>query len=409
MSKKILLLTLNDIEDIEQVGIYTDLLRQLRDMGHHIYVVRPIERREKGKTELIERNGATILKVRTLNITRCNFIEKGISTLSIESLFIQAIKHYLKDIRFDLVLYSTPPITFSGVVSFLKKRDGSKSFLLLKDIFPQKAVDMKLLRSGGILHKFFRRKEKELYDISDFIGCMSPANSNYILEHNHIDPQKVTISPNSIDISRVDTSHFDKQQLKRLFKLPDNKLIFIYGGNLGIPQGINNLIWLINKTRQDSRIFFVIAGSGTYYDKLKTECEGKENVKLFQYLPREEYDQLVKCADIGMIFLSQYFEIPNFPSRLIAYMSAKLPIFCITDKATDIGRIATNNGFGYAVELNKSPLTNQRAVQSQILSTIDEIVTNKEKLPVMGKLGYEFMEQNYSAKKQAEDIILALR
>lgn len=409
MSKNLLLLTLNNIEDIEQVDIYTDLLRQLRDKGHHIYVVRPIERRKKGKTELIERNGATILKVRTLNITKCNFIEKGISTLSIESLFIKAIKHYLRDIKFDLVLYSTPPITFSGVVSYLKQRDGAKSYLLLKDIFPQNAVDMKLLRSGGILHKFFRRKEKELYNISDFIGCMSPANSDYILEHNHIDPQKVTISPNSIDISRVDISHFDKQQLKQLFKLPDNKLIFIYGGNLGIPQGIDNLIWLINKTQQDSRIFFVIAGSGTYYDKLKTECEGKENVKLFQYLPREEYDQLVKCADIGMIFLSQYFEIPNFPSRLIAYLSAKLPVFCITDKATDIGRIATNNGFGYAVELDKSPITEQRTVQNQILSTIDKIVTNKEKLPVMGKLGYEFMEQNYSAKKQAEDIISALR
>lgn len=409
MSKNILLLTLNNIEDIEQVGIYTDLLRQLRDMGHHIHVVRPIERRKKGKTELMERNGATILKVRTLNITKCNFIEKGISTLSIESLFIKAIKHYLRDIKFDLVLYSTPPITFSGVVSYLKQRDGAKSYLLLKDIFPQNAVDMKLLRNGGILHKFFKRKEKELYNISDFIGCMSPANSDYILEHNHIDPKKVTISPNSIDVSRVDTSHFDKQQLKRLFKLPDNKLIFIYGGNLGIPQGIDNLIWLINKTQQDSRIFFVIAGSGTYYDKLKTECEDKENVKLFQYLPREKYDQLVKCADIGMIFLSQYFEIPNFPSRLIAYMSAKLPVFCITDKATDISRIATNNGFGFAVELDKSPITEQRAVQSQILSTIDEIATNKERLPVMGKLGYEFMEQNYSAKKQAEDIISVLR
>lgn len=409
MSKNILLLTLIKIEDLEQIGIYTDLLRQLRDMGHHIYVVRPIERREKGKTELKERNGATILKVRTLNITKCNFIEKGISTLSIESLFIKAVEHYLRDIRFDLVLYSTPPITFSGVVSYLKQRDGSKSYLLLKDIFPQNAVDMKLIKKGGILHKFFRRKEKELYDISDFIGCMSPANSDYILEHNHIDPKKVTISPNSIDVSRVDTSHFDKQQLKRLFNLPDNKLIFIYGGNLGIPQGIDNLIWLINKAQQDSRIFFVIAGSGTYYDKLKTECEDKENVKLFQYLPREEYDQLVKCADIGMIFLSQYFEIPNFPSRLIAYLSAKLPIFCITDKATDIGRIATNNGFGYAVELDKSPLTNQRTMQSQILSTIDEIVTNKEKLSVMGKLGYEFMEQNFSAKKQAEDIMSTLR
>lgn len=403
--KNILLLTLAGIEDIEQVGIYPDLLRQFRDMGHHVYVVRPIERRNWGRTELVEKNGAKILKVKTLNITKCNFIEKGISTITIELTFIRALKRYFSDVRFDLVLYSTPPITFSGVVKFLKKRDGTTSYLLLKDIFPQNAVDMKLLKQGGVMYRSFKRKEEELYKVSDYIGCMSPANCDYLLKHNVLSACKVTLSPNSIDISKIAQGEINKDELRERFGIPNNKVIFIYGGNLGIPQGIENLIWLINKTTDDDCVFFVIAGSGTYYNQLQAVCERKQNVKLFEYLPRAEYDQLVKCADVGMIFLSQYFEIPNFPSRLLAYQSAKLPVFCITDTATDIGRIAVKNGFGYSVELGKRPLTEQLDKQDVIMQLLKEIISHKDQLPAMGEAGYQFMEQNYSAQKQAEDII----
>lgn len=71
-------------------------------------------------------------------------IEKGISTLMIEGQFLRAIKKHFNDVTFDLVIYSTPPITFEKVILFIKERDLANSYLLLKDIFPQNALDLNM-------------------------------------------------------------------------------------------------------------------------------------------------------------------------------------------------------------------------------------------------------------------------
>lgn len=100
-------------------------------------------------------------------------LEKGISTIQIEQQFINGIKHYFSDIKFDLVVYSTPPVTFAKVVDFIKKRDNCKSYLLLKDIFPQNAVDLGKISKKSLIYKYFRKKEVSLYEVSDYIGTMS--------------------------------------------------------------------------------------------------------------------------------------------------------------------------------------------------------------------------------------------
>ncbi|MBQ2757137.1 MAG: glycosyltransferase WbuB, partial [Clostridia bacterium] len=164
------------MKNIEDHAIYTDLLRCFRDNGHQVYTVSPNEKRTGLKTALSAADGVHMLHVAIGNITSCGMIEKGISTLRIETQFLKAIKKYFKDVKFDLVLYSTPPITFAKVIRYVKKRDGAKTYLLLKDIFPQNAVDLGMMAKHGpqgLLYHFFRRKEKKLYAISDRIGCMS--------------------------------------------------------------------------------------------------------------------------------------------------------------------------------------------------------------------------------------------
>ena len=163
---KLLFMTLLDFKSIEEHNIYTDLLREFRKNGHEVYVISPVERKENQETHLIEENGATILKLKIGNTQKTNIIEKGISTVMLEPTFIKGIKKYFSNVKFDLILYSTPPITFCGAIEFVKKRDNAKTYLLLKDIFPQNAVDMGMLsKSGvkGILYKYFRNKEKKLY------------------------------------------------------------------------------------------------------------------------------------------------------------------------------------------------------------------------------------------------------
>ena len=175
----IFFLTLLSFDSIDERNIYTDLLREFVKNGHHVYAISPVEKRYNKQTSLTEKENETILRLRIGNIQKTHIIEKGISTIMIEPTFKRAIKKYYSNVKFDLVLYSTPPITFIGAIEYVKNRDGAKTYLLLKDIFPQNAVDIGMLKKTGlkgILYRHFRKQEKRLYQVSDRIGCMSPAN-----------------------------------------------------------------------------------------------------------------------------------------------------------------------------------------------------------------------------------------
>ena len=134
----VIFLTISRIREIKSRGIYADLMRKFRDEGHNVYIVTPFERQFALPTSLSEGDGIHILGVQTFNIQKTNVVEKGIGTILLEYQYKKAIKKYLNGISFDLILYSTPPITFTKVVKFLKKKNPEAvAYLLLKDIFPQ--------------------------------------------------------------------------------------------------------------------------------------------------------------------------------------------------------------------------------------------------------------------------------
>lgn len=112
----ILFLSLSRFDDVNERGIYSDLMREFINRDNEVYIASPTERRFGKPTHLIESQKCHILKIKTLNIQKTNIIEKGIGTLLLESQFDSAIRKYWGDIQFDLVLYSTPPITFNKVI-----------------------------------------------------------------------------------------------------------------------------------------------------------------------------------------------------------------------------------------------------------------------------------------------------
>ena len=131
----VIFITIGRVVDVEERGIYNDLMRKFRAEGHQVYVVSPRERRFGVKTYVEEKNGVTMLGVKTLNIQKTNVIEKGVGTILVETQFKRAIKRHFDNVSFDLILYSTPPITFTNVVRYLKKKNPKAvSYLLLKDI-----------------------------------------------------------------------------------------------------------------------------------------------------------------------------------------------------------------------------------------------------------------------------------
>ena len=385
----IIFLTVSRIKEIKSRGIYTDLMRKFRDEGHNVYIVTPYERQFALPTSLSEVDGIHLLGVRTLNIQKTNIIEKGIGTILLETQFNRAIKKYLSHVNFDLILYSTPPITFTDVVRNLKKGTSSAiSYLLLKDIFPQNAVDLGMFSKNSLIYWYFRQKEIGLYKHADYIGCMSPANVEFVLRHNSfLVHERVEIAPNSIELKK-DPINIDRESIRKKYDLPIDRPIFIYGGNLGKPQGIDFLIQCLNANCQRNDCHFLIVGNGTEYHKLENWFINTktDNVSLFPRLPKEDYDALVQSCDIGLIFLDHRFQIPNYPSRLLSYLEYKMPIIAATDINTDIGTIAEKNGYGYCCE--------SKYVES-FTACVNKYITTPDTIRKMGERGYQFLLDNY--------------
>lgn len=390
---KILFMSLSNYHTIYVHGLYSDLLRQFIEHGNDVYVVAPFERNSDEKERVVCENGATIVKLKIWNMQKVNIIEKGISMLTIESIFIKGIKTYFSDIKFNLVLYTTPPITLLKVVEFVKKRDGATTYLLLKDIFPQNAVDIGLMSKKGfkgILYKYFRRQEKKLYAISDYIGCMSEANVKYVIEHNpEIDSKKIEICPNTMDPIDMSCIKEQKVKIRNEYGIPLDKTVFVYGGNLGKPQGIPFIIDCLKKCKNMKGVYFLIIGSGTEYGKLKKYIneDKPRNVKLMQQLPKEDYDKIVSSCDIGLIFLDYRFTIPNFPSRLLSYMAAKLPVLACTDPNTDIGKLIIEGKFGWWCESNDVDV---------FVDIINKVYCSPE-LKKFGNRGFQILSDNFSS------------
>lgn len=404
----ILFLSLIKFESIEDRGIYTDLLREFIRNGDNVFALSPIETEMRGTPHIINEKQSKILKVPTGRIQKTNVIEKGVNTILIGTKYKKAIQRYFSEIKFDLILYPTPPITLAGTVEYVKKRDQAQTYLLLKDIFPQGAVDIGLLSKRGIkglIYKYFRGKEKKLYKISDRIGCMSEANVVFLHKQNPgISLSKIEECPNTIDpISEKPT--IKRREILKKYKIPTNKYLLIYGGNFGRPQNVEYIINVLKKCKDVDNIHFIMCGAGTDFYKIKDYYNKyfADHITVISHLPYKEYVALLSVCDIGLLFLDYRFTIPNFPSRLLDYMNYGLPVIAATDKNTDVGKVVENNGFGWWVE-SRDP-DEFYDLLKQIFNGIDV----DEKLGKMSKLSKKCLEEKYTTEHSYDMIINSYR
>lgn len=389
--------------NITENGIYTSLLREFTKSDYNVYIISPIERRDYiGEIEKLKFiNEIHYLDVKIGNITKTNKIEKGIATINIENQFLRAIKVWLSDVKFDIVIYPTPPITFYKVIKYLKRRDGALTYLMLKDIFPQNAVDLGFFSKKSLIYKYFRKKEKKLYEISDYIGCMSKANVDYLLKCNpNLDKKKVEIFPNSIEPVNLSIDEEEKYFVREKYNLPHDKRIFIYGGNLGKPQGLTFLLNCIESIKSIDDIMFLMVGNGTEFEyivKMKDELN-LYNLRIMAKLSKDDFDKLVASSDVGIISLDHRFTIPNYPSRILSYMQSKLPILAITDNNSDIGLDIIENNMGWRCKENSI---------NEFRNTISEIMTNFNihKISDKKENSFEYLKNNFDVRKSIINII----
>jgi glycosyltransferase involved in cell wall biosynthesis len=399
-SMNILFLTLAWPENSEH-NLYTDLMDEFLANGHTVYVVAARERRIGKATEYCVKGNLHVLRVKCGNIQKTGPIEKGLSSVHLGYQMQASMKKHLPNTIFDLIIYSTPPITLAKTVKTLKKKHGAKTYLLLKDIWPQGPADMGAIRQNGLIWMYFRQMERLLYRISDYIGCLSPANVRYVFEHNKELPHsKVEECPNTI--KPREHVPIDPRPVRKKYGVPEGPIVFLFGGNLGKPQGIGFLLDAAEAILDREGVFFVIVGSGTEYSKIKTQIEDRrlKNMLLLERLPTSDYEELCGASDVGLILLDRCFTIPNFPSRLLSYLDIGMPVLCATDDVCDVGDIVEEWNCG---------IKTLHGDLNGFLSAIDRLANDDDLRTHMSQNARRLLEQKYTAKHSYEIIMKHFR
>ncbi len=367
--------------------IYTDLAEALVEHGHEVAVVTNEERRSHMPTSMTEERGCKVLRVKTGNMYDVGRVEKGISIITMAWLMKRAMKKHLMDFTTDIILFEAPPVTMESVVSFAKRKFGSKSFLMMKDIFPQNAIDIGIIKKNSLVYRYFRHKEKRLYRTADMIGCMSEGNIKYLNEVSGIKLEKLSVFPNTKKIRQISV---DRNEVRKKYKLPLDKVIFVFGGNMGRPQGLDFLVDAIIKSQDVKDAFFLLVGRGTEHKRTQALLKGIHNNIVLENLPRDEYEQLVCCCDVGIISLDHRFTVPNYPSRILAYMECSMPVLGATDKNTDFRKLLESEA--------QCGIWCDSACTDDFVTSVKKMVASPDMRMEMGRKGRTYLEDHLSVE-----------
>lgn len=379
-------------KESEGSNLYTDLAETI-SKNNKVTVLVADGSDSDEKVQINQERGIEVVRTKVKRMYGVSLIEKAFSYLSLPYKMNKTIKKYLSDREYDMILYTAPPVTIEKIVKYAKSKFKCMSYLMQKDIFPQNAVDIGIMKKYSLIYWYFRSKEKKLFKVSDKIGCMSQGNKEYIANHNSkikgIE-EKTEIFPNTIML-REDIKQYDMEKIKEKYNIPNDKIIALYGGNFGKPQGIDFILKVIKYYENNNKLFWLFSGKGTEKERLYEYIKQNniKNILMLDYMPKADYDNILKIADIGLIFLDSRFTIPNIPSRMLSYLEYSIPILAATDQNTDLQQILEKNNIGLWCESKEI---------DDFVKKMNYYIENPQERINIGSNGREYLENQLTTE-----------
>lgn len=344
---KILLLVDDYVPDSTKIAakMMHELALQFIEEGNQVTVLTP-GNPKKQYLELDAIKNLTVHRFYAGKIKNTSKLKRALNESFLSVRMYLGFYSKLKNNKQDLIVYYSPTIFFGPFVSKLKKKWECHSYLILRDFFPQWAIDQNILKEQSLITKYFRFFERINYKAADFIALQSPNNLKVFSKDVKTDKKLRVIYNWTNDFNKKPKTYKNNSYRSKL-KL-ENKVVFFYGGNMGKAQDMMNLVRLAKNMSKHTGAHFLFVGMGDEVDLVK-EAIIKYNLKNTDYLKpvnQDEYDKMLLEFDIGLFSLHKSHSSHNFPGKLLGYMTNKMPILGSINLGNDLQTIVQEAGAG---------------------------------------------------------------
>lgn len=318
-----------------------ELACEFINKGHEVTVITPSPTLTC-KKEISMLDGVTICRFKSGEIKNVGRIKRAINETLLSYFAWKSFKSYLKENKHDIIVYYSPTIFWAGLVGKLKKIWKAQSYLILRDFFPQWAVDQKLIREGSLIEKYFRYFENKNYAVADTIGIMSQKNLEWFSE-------AVTVSAD-LEIFYNWAANLpvtSKEYYKKALNLED-KIVYFYGGNIGHAQDMMNIVRLAKNMLDYDNAHFVLVGAGDEVELVRNAINEYNliNMTLLPSVGQDEFKHILAEFDVGLFSLHTDHSTHNFPGKVLGYMVQSLPILGSVNRGNDLKEVIENYDAG---------------------------------------------------------------
>lgn len=375
-----------------------DLAAALENQGHTVTLLLP----DAGihETWVLQHVGnIEVLRLKAFETKDVNYAKRFLGEYLLSFfMYKNLLNSPLKNKKWDAVIWYSPSIFFGSLVKKLKQNSNCPAYLILRDIFPEWAVDMGLL-NRGLLYRYFKKVERFQYSQADTIGVQTPSNLEYF-ENEHKDIHaNIEVLNNWLSEPTAETCSIQISETPLA-----GRKIFVYTGNIGIAQGMDILIDLATELNNDKTAGFVFVGRGSALEKIKQKAASYklENILFHDEINPNEIPSLLEQCHVGLIALDPRHRNDNIPGKFLAYMQSGLPVLANINAGNDLETLVNNHKVGFVVTTNSLSELKKHADQ---LIKDDSFVEEREEIKIRCQ---QLAATHFSSAAAVKQIVSAL-
>jgi glycosyltransferase involved in cell wall biosynthesis len=318
-----------------------DLAQQLAALGHRPVMIVPSPISDR--PWIIEQvGGIEVLRVAAPPTRAPSFVRRALAEMWLPFAMYRNIRRSsLRRAAWDIIAWYSPPIFFGPLIWKLRRNSGARTYLILRDIFPEWAVDLGLVRKGPV-YLVFKAIAALQYAVSDVIGVQTPSNLAYLSKWASA-KRRVEVLHNWLKV----TPDIGCSIAIRNTALA-GRTVFVYIGNMGVAQGMDIFIDLMESLRHREDIGFLFVGRGSEFPKLEAEKASRElsNALFFDEIDSSEIPGLLAQCHVGLVALHPDHKTHNIPGKFVSYVQYGLPVLARVNRGTDLERLIEDEGVG---------------------------------------------------------------
>lgn len=372
-----------------------DLSREFVRQGHSLTVLLPSS--IQNKSWLLEDfEGVQVLRLKSPKTKDVSYVRRTLAELVMPFFMLWQLykSPFLKE-KWDGIIWYSPSIFHGPLVTYLKKKSGCKGYLIIRDIFPQWALDMGLIKRG-LFYYFFESIARFQYSVADVIGIQALGNKKYFDSWDKKPGRKIEVLNNWLG---------ESAQVRCSIRVNETKLtgrkIFVYAGNMGVAQGMDSLLNLAERLSNRLDIGFIFVGRGGDVGRLKEIAKAKllNNVIFFDEIHPDEIPDLYAQCSVGLIALDIRHQSHNIPGKFLTYLQSGLPVLANVNESNDLVQMIRDERIGYVCTDNNT---------EDLINFIDELLNEIEKDADMPNRCRRLFKREFSAEAAVRQIVVAL-